>query len=195
MGNLIIAENGHCSACDGQHRMAAIVACYEEDLLGLGIAVRLHNGVVREWCSDCGEEMFIVPDEEGLVAVVAMTRALMPEKLNGREIKFLRKALDMASKEFADELEVTPETVSRWENDAAVMGPISEKLLRHTVCAQLHERAPAIVYEPKAIATMRIRPMSIEQSRAPMEFERIKLKVREQNTKLPQWDSYEPQAA
>ena len=59
--------------------------------------------------------------------------ALDPTRLSGKELKFIRKALDMTQKEFADKMELRTETVSRWENDYPGTGEYSEKLLRHNV--------------------------------------------------------------
>jgi len=67
---------------------------------------------------------------QGLIYAAAVSRVMNEQKLKGRDIRFLRKALDLPSKELADRLEVAQETMSRWENDKAPIGPENEKLLR-----------------------------------------------------------------
>ena len=64
---------------------------------------------------------------EGLRAAMAVTRVNDPLKLNGREIRFLRKALGYTGKELAEKMQVTAESVSRWENDKELMRPMGER--------------------------------------------------------------------
>jgi transcriptional regulator with XRE-family HTH domain len=72
--------------------------------------------------------------------------------LSGKEVKFIRKALDMKQKDFAEAMDLSAEHVSRWENDHNGVGGASEKLVRHNVCALLS--GGAFTYDPKAIASM-----------------------------------------
>jgi putative zinc finger/helix-turn-helix YgiT family protein len=121
-----------------------------EDLGGL--VVKVFNAVVVQRCSDCGEEMIGIPDMQGLARAAAMARAQSPERLSGKEVRFIRRALDMTQKEFADAMELSAEHISRWENDHKGIGAASEKLVRHNVCALLSDGS--FEYDPKAIASM-----------------------------------------
>ena len=72
----------------------------------------------------------IIPDPEGLVKAVAQTRVLHPHKLNGMELRFIRSALGLKSKELARAIDVTPEHMSRLEAGDKVLSPQSEMLVR-----------------------------------------------------------------
>lgn len=141
-----------------------------EDLGGL--VVRVLNAVVEQRCAACGEEMVGIPDLKGLARAAAMARALNPVCLTGKEVRFIRHTLDMTQKEFAEKMDLTAETVSRWENDHNGVGDMSEKLVRHNVCALLHKEG-VCDYDPKTIANMRRRPIP-EGGIAPMEFVRTR---------------------
>jgi len=72
----------------------------------------------------------IIPDPEGLMKAVAQCRILHTQKLNGQELKFLRSALGLKSKELANQIAVTPEHMSRLESGDKVLSPQSEMLVR-----------------------------------------------------------------
>jgi DNA-binding transcriptional regulator YiaG len=46
----------------------------------------------------------------------------------GEEVRFLRKSLGWSGSDFAKHMGVAEETVSRWENDAAPIGPQADRL-------------------------------------------------------------------
>jgi len=48
-------------------------------------------------------------------------------------VRFLRKSLGWSGSDFAKHMGVAEETVSRWENDAAPIGPQADRLLRFLV--------------------------------------------------------------
>jgi transcriptional regulator with XRE-family HTH domain len=79
-----------------------------------------------------------------LIAAVAIGRSKADRKLSGQEIRFLRKALDETAKELAEHLDVTEETVSRWENDRLAISNSVERMLRLRVCKVLRQKAPAM---------------------------------------------------
>ena len=55
----------------------------------------------------------MIPDVEGLIAAAAVTRVKNPLKLNGEEIRFLRRALDCKAKDLA----VVLVTNTLWRGD------------------------------------------------------------------------------
>lgn len=81
-------------------------------------------------CSKCGEQTVSIPKIEELHRVIAFAIIKKKERLSADEIRFLRKYLGWSGKDFAEHMGVTPETVSRWENDKEPMGPIADRLLR-----------------------------------------------------------------
>lgn len=83
-----------------------------------------------------------IPDPDGLLRVVVMSRALHPRKLSGADIKYLRKAVGVKQKDLAAHIELDPATLSRCESGVQPIGAASEKLLRiflvRTAC-KLHK--------------------------------------------------------
>ena len=73
------------------------------------------TGVSAIRCSGCGESFLSGPDlgrAELLAGAEAMARGLR----DGGTFKFIRKALGLRASELGDLLDVSPETISRWEN-------------------------------------------------------------------------------
>jgi len=146
-----------CGECGSSRMKEGVLPEFETDLGG--ITVRLMHAVIREECEACGEWTIEIPDLPGLIRAAALARAMLPFKLSGKDVKFMRKALDMTGKEFADTMELTPETVSRWENNDRGIGGYTEKLLRHNICSLLYKRVKGVDYQPELITTMRIIPV------------------------------------
>lgn len=131
----------------------------------LGAEVVLHDAAVRVFCPDCGNESISIPYLEGLIAAVAMLRIKEPSKLFSKDIRFLRKAAEMKAVTLAGKLEVTPETISRWENDKAPMSGAAEKLFRLTMAVVFKDLAPCVNYSHGDILDMNVRAcMSVDRS-------------------------------
>ncbi len=97
----------------------------------LGIPVVLIDTVKLFKCSQCGKERHELPDLCMLLSAAATSRAINPRQLCGTEIRFIRKTLGLRAIEFAEILNATFETVSRWENDKLTnMSTDTEKLIR-----------------------------------------------------------------
>jgi putative zinc finger/helix-turn-helix YgiT family protein len=112
--------------------------------LQIGVAVDLVNTVEEITCKKCKEQEVSFPDFNGLLAAIAVARVKTPIKLNGAEIRFLRKALEITAKELAEHLGMREETVSRWENNKENISPPAEKLLRLLVAKTLADQTPGI---------------------------------------------------
>lgn len=72
----------------------------------------------------------------GIVATmkkVANALATKKTQLTGQEIRFLRKHLGLSGQDFAKFMFVTPEWVSKWENEKATMSQTDEQRLRAAV--------------------------------------------------------------
>ncbi|NQW10761.1 MAG: helix-turn-helix transcriptional regulator [Alphaproteobacteria bacterium] len=158
-----------------------ILGRYEDDLFGIPVVIL--NAVIKETDSR-GNETITIPDEEGLAAAIAMARALCPIKLQADDIRMMRKTLGMKAKDFAGALGISPSRVSRMEKNTQGLGPFSEQAIRQFVCARLKRQAPAINYDPAEIATMEI----VEGDVTAIEFERVRLKMAESQTKTDEWD-------
>lgn len=162
-----------CTKCNNIMERA-VKPEHVEDLGGL--LVKVLNAVVVQRCSNCSEEMTGIPDLPGLARAAAMARALNPARFTGKEVKFLRRALDMSQKQFAETMELSPEYVSRWENDHNGIGGAAEKLVRHNVCALLHKEG-ICEYDPKLITNMHFVGYP-DEGLAPVEMVRVRIQHR-----------------
>jgi transcriptional regulator with XRE-family HTH domain len=164
-----------CGKCDEETQLVAAEE-YEVPKNKLGTRVVIVGGVVKRiMCPKCGEVGIEIPDLPGLIAAAAVARVRKPWKLSPDEIKFLRKALEMNAKEFAGMMDVAPETVSRWENAKAVMGPTAERVLRMNVGIRLDTRAPGVKFDQKEIADMKIQAAFVPESMPPLRFRRVEV--------------------
>ncbi len=160
-----------CAKCQQELIERSVKSEHIEDLGGL--VVKIFNAVIVHRCK-CGNEMAAIPDIQGLARAAAIVRALNPLRLEGKEVRFIRRALNMTQKEFADTLEMSQEHLSRWENDHKGVGGLSEKLLRHSVCALLQNEG-AYVYDPAAIVNMRFRGLEEGEVLLPIEMVRVRV--------------------
>jgi len=103
---------------------------YHVDTLGAPFKVILKNGVKFGVDKETGEETVSIPDTIGLINAVVRARVCHARKLNGEEIKFLRKAVGVRAKVLAEFLDMTPEHFSRCENGMKTMSVQSEKQFR-----------------------------------------------------------------
>ena len=89
----------------------------------------LHNVEVHA-CTRCDSYEVDIPRVLELHRSLARAVASQPDRMSGKEIRFLRKHLNWTAAEMAEHFDVAPETVSRWENDRQLMGSTAERLLR-----------------------------------------------------------------
>jgi len=129
----------NCLNCSGPLLTARETVPYHLDL---PYPIQLHDVTVHR-CEGCGEYEVEVPRVEALHRQIALQVAHREGRLHPKEIRFLRKSLGWSGKEFAQHLQVQPETVSRWENGAKKMGERSELLLRMFV--EMGDRLEAYV--------------------------------------------------
>ena len=109
---------------------------------------------VREWrCPSCGETELEIPRMNQLHRDIARGLAAKPSRLTSEEIRFLRVWLGFpVAGAFAAALGVTPETVSRWENDKLEMKPAIERLLRTVVLMMPANGGPVEIPQPQSEA-------------------------------------------
>lgn len=131
---------------------------YEESALGLPYPVVLINAAQEE-VDEKGTPIGIhIPDMEGLVACVAIARALHPQALDGRDVRFIRRALGMAAKDFASSLEMDAATLSRWENNKYLVGAWADKQVRMAAVIKLRDRVPSLSLDTKAVVDLHAFP-------------------------------------
>jgi len=86
--------------------------------------IRVHR------CPKCGNYEISIPRIEELHRLIARTLIEKLTRFTGAEIRYLRKSLGLSSGEFARQMGVTAETVSRWEQDAVPVGLQADRLVR-----------------------------------------------------------------
>ena len=106
------------------------------------------TGVEVRRCSECGEHEVVIPKIEQLHQAIAEAVIAKKARLAAAEVRFLRKHLGWSGADFARHMGVTPETVSRWENDREPIGPVADRLLRLMVVT----KAPKREYSIEALA-------------------------------------------
>jgi transcriptional regulator with XRE-family HTH domain len=158
--NLTELKMAKCNHCGTGEVVRITLPEYVDDLMGAPFQVAVEHAVVQERCKKCGAVLGNdIPDLRGLIAAVAMTRALDPEKLSGDEIRFLRKAVGWKAKDVAEILQVTPEHVSRCEAGKSPLSEGLEKYLRHYACEKIKAQfVLAIELRLDAIPRMKLRP-------------------------------------
>lgn len=86
----------------------------EDRPYGDGLNVIIKDQEVRR-CPDCGEEEVVYPVVEKLHKLIAQALVRKRGQFTPAEIRFLRTYLGLSSRDFANVMAVTPESVSRWE--------------------------------------------------------------------------------
>jgi len=107
-----------------------IVGNYQFKEVGLPVVLM---GIELVRCDNCGTTEPIIPNLNGLMDAIAYAVISDKCKLDGAEIRFLRKYLGMSAAEFSQLIHVDPATISRWENGPQNPGPQADSLIRLTV--------------------------------------------------------------
>lgn len=115
-----------CLECGAAMRTRREVVPFDKPI-GLP-SVRLSTFVAR--CPRCAAYEVMLPNLEGLYQAIARVLVGKPARLAGAEVRFLRKVLGWSGADFAQHMGTSAETVSRWETDAAPIGPQADRLLR-----------------------------------------------------------------
>ncbi len=147
-----------CQNCGSRTIRNETLPEWHDDLMGVEICVL--DAIIQQRCAQCGQSRGItIPNLPGLIAAVAVVRAINPVKLGGAEVKFLRRALSWKAKELAEKLNITPEHLSRVENEAKVLSEQPEKYLRLLVCNLLGELAPAVRWDAREFVDTPLQPL------------------------------------
>lgn len=83
-----------------------------------------------------GEEFVSVVDVDGLHRAIGRHLVMHRKGLNPKEVRFLRKAMDLTQAELAAKLGNDAQSVARWEKGTCEMPGTAEKLLRATFLAE-----------------------------------------------------------
>ncbi|WP_260581173.1 helix-turn-helix domain-containing protein [Sphingopyxis sp. PET50] len=111
--------------------IAHVVDQFEATDLGAPFKVILNKCVKVVSDKATGEVLsYTIPDPDGLLRMVVLSRIMHPRKLFGADIKFLRKAVGLMQKEVAKGIDVTPEHLSKCEAGKLALSGGGDKLLR-----------------------------------------------------------------
>ena len=130
---------------------------YEEISFGLPYPVMLIDSAEEEIDDATGDIIGVsIPDMEKLVACLAITRALIPQRLDGQEVRFMRLALGMTATAFADALQMDKATFSRWENNKQSLGAWADKQVRLFVVLALSQLASSSKTNPGDLIRLQV---------------------------------------
>jgi len=143
------------------------------DIVGLPVVVL---DAAREFDED-DEPAIGVPHLEELSAAAAVTRCQMAPRLRGRELRVMRKMLDLTQPALGEALGgiANVASMSRWESEAMAIDDRAEKLLRILVCQRLAPRAPGVSFDLDALLALTLTKR--EARMTAMEFRQVKKKV------------------
>ena len=85
---------------------------------------------IRYFVCECGKVMAEIPAIRQLLSLIARDLVEKPKALAPEEIRFLRKRLGKKQTDFANEIGVRPETLSRFETGETRTNERTDKLIR-----------------------------------------------------------------
>ncbi|HKN76699.1 MAG TPA: type II TA system antitoxin MqsA family protein [Candidatus Acidoferrum sp.] len=85
-------------------------------------------------CEECGKQSADIPALNDLMMKIARVVVSQEARLDGNEIRFLRKRLRKKAIDFGKIIGVTAEQISRWENDGNPPSESADKLIRVFFC-------------------------------------------------------------
>lgn len=112
---------------------------------GAPFIITLHNCIEAKFDHVTGDMVsYDIPDSEGLLRTVVMTRLAHERKLSGTELKFLRKATSTKQVDLAKVLDCQPEHLSKVEGGKHPLSPMAEKVARMYLfkAAAKHHKMP-----------------------------------------------------
>jgi YgiT-type zinc finger domain-containing protein len=121
-----------CDNCGSEARI--VRGDYEFKETGLRDFVLLDIELVK--CGKCGDVDPILFQVDELMHIAAVAILQKPYRLQGEELRFLRKHIDLNQEEFARLLHVDKTTLSKWENNGDPIGLQSDLLARAVVISR-----------------------------------------------------------
>lgn len=133
-----------CNACGAAAHVARGSYAFTE----CGLKNVTLQGVEIIQCPHCGEEQVVIPHLDELMRTLAFAVISQPYRLQGEDVRFLRKYLKMTQAEFASYLDIDKTNLSKWENNQDKIGEQSDRLMRSITIALgdgLKERIEEVV--------------------------------------------------
>jgi len=114
-----------------------------------GVPIILHDTAI---CDADGD--IHIPHHDKLMSVTATYRCTLPRRLNGKEMKLLRKAMNKSAGDRADHLSTDKSTLSGWESDKQPLSINAAKHSRLTALACPGSDTPGIEIDSRKISLM-----------------------------------------
>jgi putative zinc finger/helix-turn-helix YgiT family protein len=133
-----------CSACGAAAETVRGDYRYAES----GLKNVILRGVELIRCQSCGNEAPVIARMSDLHRALALAVASQPFRLQGEDVRFLRKYLGMTQDAFASLLHIHKSNLSKWENNEDRIGEQSDRLIRAVVLtlgAGLQRKAAEVV--------------------------------------------------
>ena len=115
-----------CTNCGAD----ATVVRGDYDFRESGLDYVVLNNIALITCSTCGNQDPIIRNPKKLMGKLVIAVASKPERLEGQDVRFIRKQLVMTQEAFAKLIHVDKTTVSKWENNADQVGLPNDLLIR-----------------------------------------------------------------
>ena len=106
------------------------------------------QGVEIARCGKCGNDDVVIPHLNDLMRALAFAVVSQPYRLQGEDVKFLRKYLNMTQAQLAELLDIHKTNLSKWENNEDKIGEQSDRLIRAVALALgvgLKERTEEVI--------------------------------------------------
>jgi putative zinc finger/helix-turn-helix YgiT family protein len=136
-----------CSQCGGKARTKTDQYAYRES--GLDNVTLIGIDLIE--CGNCGNKDPVIPHINELRSVIAEALISKPARLSGRELRYLRKYLELSAREFSKLIHVDPSTLSKWENGEDKVGPQSDLVVRALIAAKKEENYQELVEKLNAL--------------------------------------------
>jgi YgiT-type zinc finger domain-containing protein len=128
-------KKAECSNCGSEARI--VRGDYEFKETGLRGAT-IH-GVDLIKCGKCGNVDPVLAGVDEMMHLIAVAILRKPYRLDGEELRFLRKHVELNQEEFAKLLHVDKTTLSKWENNEDRIG-VQSDLWARTVAVSHDKR-------------------------------------------------------
>jgi putative transcriptional regulator len=122
-------NNEVCCACEGPADVIRGDYQYKES----GLENVTLSGIDLIRCRRCGNVDPVIPRLRALHRALALAVASQPFRLQGEDVRYLRKYLGMTQDKFAELLHIHKSSLSKWENNEDKIGEQSDRLIRTVV--------------------------------------------------------------
>lgn len=138
-----------CTKCgEGTVELTRVQHSFSEHLPDIVV-----DGIEEGRCPDCGGTVTSYPRWSELSNHVVQALLSKPSRLTAGEIRFLRLKAGLKAQVLAETLGVTASQVSRWENEAATISALADRLLRMVVAARMGLTPPDLKNIDASIST------------------------------------------